>query len=522
MRGMKNRPLQIIWISTVFLSALIMGCSSPPVERDTLIFASSADATILDPHNTTDHQSDQICMMLYNGLVRFDHDMNIVGDLATDWSMAEDGLSWTFHLRGGVRFHDGSAFNADSVRRNFARVLDPEQNHKRMPLFEAIERAEVVDELTVRIVTKYPFGAFEPTMAHNSAYILNPDLAETHGKDYGKSPETVSGTGPYKLLRWRKDQEVVLERNDDYWGEKGKLKRIVYRPLPEAASRVIALESGDVDVITHVPPADINRLEKIPGITVAKELSVGSQQFRFHCQKEPFRDPRVRQAISYAIDRRVIIDNLLPGLAVASTGPLTAKIRGRADFGEIPHDPEKAKALLVEAGYPNGFEMTIHTTPRYLMGVAIAEVIAAQLREIGIESEIEVMEWGTIRQLWGGLTAEECPFDLFIMGAGASSADADWGLRPIFMSQPTNENNYGFYSNAEFDDVIIQAMREVDTEKRNALYRRAQEIVYLEDPGAVWLYDNYHVVATRSEVRNVTTSALGVVTFESAYLASGF
>jgi ABC-type transport system substrate-binding protein len=495
------------------------GCGSgEPKAGNELIFASSADATILDPHDTTDSQSDQIIHMIYDGLIRFDENMNIVGDLAADWNMAEDGRTWTFHLRQGVRFHDGSPFRAESVQRNFARVLDAEQNYKRRPLFEVIEKVEVVDDLTVRIVTRYPFGAFEPTMAHISAYIVNPDVAEAHGKKFGTAPETTSGTGPYRLVRWRKDLEVVLERNDDYWGEKGKLERVIYRPIPEAASRVIALESGDVDVITHIPPADVARLDDEEDIVILKEMSIGSQQFRFHCRKAPFEDPRVRQAISYAVDRRVILENLLPGLAAASTGPLTPKIRGRADLGEIPHDPEKAKALLAVAGYPNGFEVTIHTTPRYLMGVEIAEALAAQLGQIGIESEIIVMEWGTIRQLWGGLTAEECPFDIFIMGAGASSADADWGLRPIFMTQPTNENNYGFYSNAEFDDVIIRAMREIDPDKRNALYRRAQEIVYLEDPGAIWLYDIYHVVAARKEVEDITTSALGVVTFESAHL----
>lgn len=510
--------------SVVVLVALVgmWSCGSGErTETDTLIFASSADATTLDPHNTTDSQSDQIVLMIYDGLIRFDENMNIVGDLATEWSLAEDGRTWTFHLRKGVRFHDGSPFNAESVRRNFARVLDPEQNHKRLPLFQAIEKVEVVDELTVRFITDYPFGAFEPTMAHVSAYILNPDLADMHGKKFGTSPETTSGTGPYKLVRWKKDLEVVLERNEDYWGEKGKLPRVIYRPIPEAASRVIALESGDVDVITHIPPADVTRLEAVEDLVIRKEVSIGAQQFRFHCKKEPFTDPRVRQAISYAIDRQVIIDNLLPGLAIPSTGPLTSKIRGRADLGEIPYDPDKAKALLAEAGYPDGFTTKITTTPRYLMGVEVTEAIAAQLEAIGIESEIEVMEWGTIRQLWGGLAHDECPLEMFIMGAGASSADADWGLRPIFMTQPTNENNYGFYSNREFDEVIIQAMREIDPEKRNALYLRAQEIVYFEDPGAVWLYDNYHVVAMRRDVKDITTSALGVVTFEAAHFPDG-
>jgi peptide/nickel transport system substrate-binding protein len=144
--------------------------------------------------------------------------------------------------------------------------------------------------------------------------------------------------------------------------------------------------------------------------------------------------------------------------------------------------------------------------------------MAAQLAKVGIEAEIEVLEWGTIRQYWGGLLPEDCPLDIFIMGAGASSADADWGLRPIFRTQERNENNYGYYSNAEFDDVIERAMREIDPGPRNALYQRAQEIVYLEDPGALWLYDNYHVVATRANVAAVTISPLGLVTFERAYV----
>ncbi len=515
-----NSPMRWIVLLSLVLCVGCGGSDVPPEERDTLIFASSADATIFDPHNTTDHQSDQIVMMVYNGLIKFDRDMKIVGDLATDWSVGEDGVTWTFHLRDGVRFHDGSAFNAESVRRNFARVLDPAQAHKRLPLFEAIEKVEVVDDLTVNIVTRYPFGPFEPTMAHVSGSIVNPDLAEAHGKNYGTTPETTSGTGPYKVVRWRKDLEVVLERNDDYWGEKGKLKRIIYRPLPEAASRVIALESGDVDVITHVPPTDVARLEGVEDIVILKEPSIGAQQFRFHCKREPFTNPKVRQAIAYAVDRRVIFENLLPGLALASTGPLTSRMRGRADLGEFPYDPEKAKALLAEAGYPDGFKTTIATTPRYLMGVEIAEVLGAQLKEVGIETEIIVVDWATMHQLWNGLTAEEYEHEIFIMGAGASSADADWGLRPIFFTAETNENNYGFYSNPEFDDLIIRAMKEIDAEKRNALYHRAQESVDFEDPPAIWMCDIYHVVAARRNVKGITPSALGVVTFQKAYFES--
>lgn len=275
-----------------------------------------------------------------------------------------------------------------------------------------------------------------------------------------------------------------------------------------------------MDVITQIPPADLPRLEKDPDILINRTMSIGAQQFRFHCKRAPYTDPRVRQAVSYAIDRRAILDNLMPGMAEPSTGPLTPRIRGRAELGEIPYDPDRARKLLAEAGYPDGFETKITTTPRYNMGVELAQAIAAQLSKVGIRAGIEVLEWGTIRQYWGGLLPSECPLEIFIMGAGASSADADWGLRPIFRTQERNENNYGFYSNAEFDDLVERAMREVDSDRRNALYRRAQEIVYLEDPGAIWLYDNYHVVASRKNVAGLTTSPLGLVTFERAHFTS--
>jgi len=489
---------------------------APAGLRDTLVFAASADATTLDPHNTTDTESDQVIMMMYETLIGFDHDMKIVPRLAERWEVAPDGVTWTFQLRQGIRFHDGTLFNADAVHRNFARVMDPVANHKRLVLFDMIDRVEAVDERTVRITTKYPFGAFEPTMAHVSAAIVNPAVAATFGKDFGSAADRASGTGPYRIVSWKKDQEIVLERNDDYWGEKGRTKRIVYRPIPEAASRVLALEAGDVDVITRVPSADIARLEKEPGIVVTKTPSVGMQQFRFNVSRKPYNDTRVRQAISYAINRRAIVDNLVSSFARPSTGALTPIMRGYANLGEIPYDPDKARALLKAAGYPNGFKTRIATTPRYPMGVELAEAVAADLKKVGIEAAIDVIEWGTMVTYWAGLSPEKNPQEIFIMGAGASTADADWGLRPIFRSAPTNENNYGYYSNAEFDRVIEAAMRETDAEKRQQLYRRAQEIVYLEDPGAVWLFDTLYVVASRANVEGVTPSPLGAVTFQQA------
>jgi len=494
---------------------------TPAGTRDTLVFAASADATTLDPHNTTDTESDQVIMMMYETLIGFDQDMKIVPRLAERWEVAPDGVTWTFHLRKGIRFHDGTPFNAEAVRRNFARVLDPVAKHKRLVLFSMVDTVEAPDESTVRIVTKYPFGAFEPTMAHVSAAIVNPTVADRFGKEFGLGADRASGTGPYRIASWKKDQEIVLERNDDYWGEKGRTKRIVYRPVPEAAARVLALEAGDVDVITRVPSADIARLEKDPGIRVTKTPSVGMQQFRFNVTKKPYDDVRVRQAISFAINRRAIVDNLVSSFARPSTSALTPIMRGYANLGEIPHDPGKARQLLAAAGYPKGFTTRIATTPRYPMGVELAEAVAADLRTVGIDAAIDVIEWGTMVTYWAGLPPEKNPQEIFIMGAGASTADADWGLRPIFQTAPTNENNYGYYSNAEFDRVIEAAMRETDAARREQLYRRAQEIVYLEDPGAIWLFDTLYVVASRANVEGITPSPLGAVTFHRAVVTPG-
>ena len=503
---------------------LLASCNAAPEPaggvRDAIVFSPPADANTLDPHNTTDSESDQVIMMVFETLLAFGDDMKIVGGLAERWSVADDGVTWTFHLRPGVTFHDGAPLDADAVRRNFARVLDPAQNHKRRVLFEMIDRVEAVDPLTVRIVTKYPFGAFEPTMAHVSAAIVNPRVAERFGKDFGSAAEKVSGTGPYTVTRWKKDLEIVLERNDAYWGPKGRTRQIVYRPIPDAASRVLALEAGDVDAITRVPSADIGRLAKNPSVSILKVASVGSQQFRFNLTKKPLDDVRVRQAISYAIDRRQIIDKLVPGFARPSTSALTPIMRGYANLGEVPYDPAKARELLRQAGYPNGFRTTIATTPRYAMGVELAEAVAAHLKQVGIDAKIEVYDWGTMVQFWAGLPPEKNGQEIFIMGAGASTADADWGLRPIFLTARTNENNYGYYSNAEFDRVIRAAMRETDAERRQALYRRAQEIVYLEDPGAVWLFDNLYVVAARTALTGARPSPLGIVTFERASVRS--
>lgn len=482
---------------------------APAVQyEDTLRFSSTADAVTLDPHEITDNGSDNVAMMIYDRLVKFDEKLQIVPDLAERWDVSADGRTWTFHLRQQeIKFHDGATFDASAVKKNFDRVMDPALNLKRRSLFAMIQKVEVVNAKTVAFTTNEPFGAFLATMAHTSSAILSPTAIDKYGKDLGRNP---AGTGPYKLASWKKDEELVLTRNEEYWGPvKGATKTIIYKPIAEAQSRVIALQTGDTDLISHVPSTDLKRFAADPNFTVLKTTSNGQRKFRFNHAKEIWKDPRVRQAVSYAIDRQSILDNVMGGNGTLSVGPLSPVTWGAPNFGPIPYDPVKAKQLLTEAGYPDGFSITIITTARYDMGVEVAEAIQAMLLKIGIKSKLEVLEWGVFVAGLGGKKPNELPWDLFIMGAGPSTGDADWGLRPIFTTQPTNENNYGFYSNKEFDDLIFAAMRETDQEKRKELYRKAGEIVYLKDPGAVWLYDTPLTLVASKKVENVSMIPVG-------------
>ncbi|MNB65214.1 Glutathione-binding protein GsiB precursor [compost metagenome] len=525
---------KVVFILSMCLILAIVGCSNSSGNgngndasadnastssghKDKLIFAPNTDAQILDPQHMNDNTSEQVIRMIYSGLLKFDKS-EVVGDLAESWETSEDGKTWTFKLKQGVKFHDGEELNAAAVKKSFDRLTNKDNALAQYASFSMITETKVIDDDTVSLTTQEPFGAFANVLASTSASILNPKAIDTYGKELGKSAEATIGSGPYKILEWKKDQQIVLERNEDYYGEKGVTKTIVYKPIPEAASRVMALETGEVDVIQQIPANELKRLESTDGIEIVKAPSNNQRQFRFNLAKKPFDDARVRQAVSYAINRQEILDNVVPGLGELSTSSLAKVTWGYTDLGVIPYDPDKAKKLLAEAGYPNGFKTTITTTERYIQGVELAEALSAQLKKVGIEASIVVKEWSEIVQEWSGLTPDEFNQEIFIMGAAPSTLEADKGMRTIYSTAPTNEQNYGFYSNKEFDEVMLQAMKEIDPEKRKALYKRAQEIVYIEDPVAFWLYDGYVMIGQKTGVKDVTVSPLSLITFEKAYV----
>lgn len=488
--------------------------------KDTLVFAMNTDVQSLDPQIQNDTTSEQVVKMLYNTLLKFEDDGTVVGDLAESWSVSEDKLTWTFNLKQGVKFHNGKELTSADVKATFDRALNAEAGGLRTTeIIKMFTSVEAPDPYTVTITTDAPYGPMESLMCNMSLGIMDADYIEQYGLDLGTSAEGENGTGPFKVVSWERDQEIVVERFDDYFGTPAKLQTVVYTIIPEAASRVIALETGEVDVIDKPTDEDLARLEAdTENFTVLRKPTISQRLFRFGCNDPIISNTKVRQAIVYAIDRQAIIDALFTGSGYPSTAPLAPVTFGYSDLGEIEQDLELAKSLLAEAGYPDGFDTKIITTERYQNGIELAEIISQQLAQIGINAEIEVWEWSALSASWNGITADEFDQPIFIMGAGPSMRDADGGLRGLYTTSETglNDRNYGFYSNAEVDALIEQGMQETDQQKRVEIYKEAMEILYREDPVAFWLFDMYGLAITSSKVEGVTLSPISTITFENA------
>lgn len=488
--------------------------------KDTLVYALNTDVQSLDPQIQNDTTSESVVKMLYNTLLKFEDDGTVVGDLAESWSVSEDKLTWTFNLKQGVKFHNGKELTSADVKATFDRALNAEAGGLRTTeIIKMFTAVEAPDPYTVTITTDGPYGPMESLMCNMSLGIMDADYIEQYGLDLGTSVEGENGTGPFKVVSWERDQEIVVERFDDYFGTPAKLQTVVYTIIPEAASRVIALETGEVDVIDKPTNEDLERLEAdTENFTVLRRPTISQRLFRFGCNDPIISNTKVRQAIVYAIDRQAIIDALFTGSAYPSTAPLAPVTFGYSDLGEIEQDLELAKSLLAEAGYPDGFDTKIVTTERYQNGIELAEIISQQLAEIGINAEIEVWEWSALSASWNGITADEFDQPIFIMGAGPSMRDADGGLRGLYTTSETglNDRNYGFYSNAEVDALIEQGMQETDQQKRVEIYKEAMEILYREDPVAFWLFDMYGLAITSSKVEGVTLSPISTITFENA------
>ena len=472
--------------------------SALPEYKDTIIIATGSDQNYMD--GQMNNTNDVFLRSVYSQLVRRALDGSIEGDLAESWSVGEDGVTWTFNLRHGVKFHNGKELTSADVVASYDRLLNNPSVRYSSLAQGYIEDVYAVDDYTVCIVTPGPVASLLANLTHRSNLILDADYIEKYGMDLGLTAESVNGTGPYRLAYWDKDQEMKLEAFPDYFRGEVPTKNIDILIVADANSRCIALETGQVD-ITIVNTSEAHGLQ-------------------FNCANEYLKDTRVRQAIVYAIDKQLIVDVLYSDIGEkAATAPVNPNVWGYYDFGVIPQDIEKSKALLAEAGYPDGFEISIMCDPTYNKATETCEMVVAMLAEVGIKATIETVDVATFTAAMGNRTypGENFPWAMFIMGFGAGTADCDEGLRRIWTTSPdgNNNNNYGWYSNAEVDRLLAEAMSELDEEKRLDLYRQAEQIIYIDDPAAVFTNDRYNIWTMSDKVEGFDVNVNNVIFWDN-------
>jgi len=456
--------------------------TTPATKKDTLRVAIGTDLDTVDPHGQTSIVVYNVVRHVYETLLWFDDKGNVIPWLAERWEASPDGLVYTFYLRKGVRFHDGSEFNATVVKANIDRWIDPTVRVPSRSLLGKIEKAEVVDAYTVRIYLKEPYSLFPKSIAY-FFLITSLNVIKKFGN---QSIAEVVGTGPYRFVSWEKGKRVVLERNEDYWGPKPPIKRIEWLIIPEASTRLSALLAGDVDFIYAPPPPDLNRLASDPRFNVYTPVSNAYLHLSI-IPRGPLADPRVRQALNYAIDKDAIVKSILYGLGIPADSPVPPHFFGYTPMEPYRYDPQLAKKLLAEAGYPNGFKLVLlHPTggSGFINDKGVAEAIQAYLSKVGIEVELKTGDWPSyIAELTKPL--KEKQYDAVLRLYGPAIADAHFILYPLLHSSQRDYPNINNYSNPEVDSLLSQAASELDQSKRAELYKRAIEIIWKDAP---WVF----------------------------------
>ena len=469
---------------------------------------------VLDPHRHGGWMTYRVVRNIFEGLVDKDLTLGdvayspIIPRLAKSWEITSDGLTYTFHLREGVRFHDGTLFDAEAVKFNIERMtnpespqFDPKSAHYSIFIWRYLSAVEVVDPLTVRIRLSEPFSDFLPQLTEGglgSGNILSPSSWRRYGNEHIKDHPI--GTGPFRFLERGKKGEVVLEKNYDYWDKIPFLDRLIFKPLPDPATRVAALQVGEVDII-FVPPPDTIEILKKAGFMVIQGPVPHIWFIYLNMKDHRMQNPLVRKAINMAINKERLAKELLRGTAKVAHG-LQAPCCPSYDssFFDYSYSPREAKKLLKEAGYPNGLEMTFQTSTAgsgQLIPIQIAEWIKQDLAKVGINCKLDLHEWIHYIGMW----AQGIP-------EGVEANQISWGMSSDYWleivahskSCAPNGRNSGYYKNVKVDRLLDRARVEHNEQKKVALYRKANAII-TEDAAYVPIVNDLAPIVMNKKVK---------------------
>jgi len=486
-----------------------------PAFAQELKIAMAADVTTVDPHFFNLFPNNNIAEHIFDKLVQMDPDSKMIPGLATSWKTV-DPQTWEFKLRKGVKFHDGSELTAEDVVFSIDRVpLVPNSPGPFSAYTKAIVSKQIVDPYTIRFkyATPYPLAPNDLS----TIYIVSKKVATGATTEDFNSGKAAIGSGRYKLVKYVNGDRVDLVRNDAYWGDKPGYEKVTFKIIKNESARVAALLSGDVDAIEQPPTADFARIKADPKFTVTSKISHRVIYFNFDhldrqspfitgkdgkpLAKNPLLDPRVRHAISKAINRPAIAQSVMEGQAIPSGQLVSATL-----FGNVPtlkadaYDPEGAKKLLAEAGYPEGFNLTIHgPSGRYVNDEKIVQAVAQMLSRVGITSKVETAPMGP----YSGRASKQ-EFSFHMVGWGASTGEASSPLRSLLATFNRDKGlgavNWGRYGNPKVDYLIEQALQQVDDENRKVMLQRATELA-MSDLGIMPIHFQFTMWATKKNVQ---------------------
>ncbi|MFG6581644.1 ABC transporter substrate-binding protein [Sulfitobacter sp. 1A12779] len=445
-------------LMTGVASAALVAAATTALAKDDITVAMQLEPPHLDPTSAAAGAIDSVLYTnVFEGLTRFTGDGSVVPGLAESWEISEDGLTYTFKLREGVTFHDGTTMDAEDVKFTLDRINAEDSANAQKALYSAISEVNVIDPQTVEVKLSEPNGNMLFNLAWGDAVIVAPESVET-------IKQTPIGTGAFKFENWNQGDKITLTRNEDYWGEAPALASATFKFISDPTAAFASVMAEDVDVFTGFPaPENIPQFEADPRFQVLIGSTEGETILSINNQREPFDNVKVREAVAHAIDRQAIIDGAMFGYGTPIGTHFAPHNPDYVDLTEMSgYDPEKSKALLAEAGFPDGFETTLHLPPPSYARRG-GEIIAAQLAEVGIKAQITNVEWAQ----WLETVFKGKDFGLSIVSH----------TEPMDINIYANPDYYFQYDNAEFQSLMTEFNKTADPAARSEMLAKAQRII---------------------------------------------
>lgn len=496
-----------------------------PVRGGTLIWGRSARINTLDPAVGTSSESQTAIYTIHETLVRYSDDFKqLVPGLAVSWKTSKDRKTLIFKLRKGVYFHDGTRFDAQSVIFSFLRQMD--RSHPYYPsnigyakyIFDMVRRVYAVSLYEVGIELKRPYAPFIHSLTIPAAGIVSPAAVKRWGTLFEKNP---SGTGRFKLEKWESGDHVCLIRHKDYWGKAPFLERLVFRTIPNNRDRLMALSTGSIQVMDGIGPEELNAISRNKSLRFAKVPGLNICFITMNTLTPPFDNVKVRQAVNHAVNKEKIVKLLYQGLAEPAVNPFPPNIWGyNHDITGYGYNPEKARALLKEAGYPDGFETTLFKlpVPRFYNQLPdeTARLIQANLAQVGIKTKISTFnDWKTYRSM-----LQNGKHQMAFYGWGADYKDPDYFLYNLLGSDNAvigQGYNFSFFRHNMVNDLILKAQVIQDQAQRQALYKKAQQIIHDQAPWIPLIYSR-QLLAFHKSVHGIILDSREYYDFKNAWI----